>query len=181
MGFWSQFFVPLGTHTCAFEYTYLCLLGVKTCSGPFLSFSKPQSVLGKKVCFKVWFWRFSKKTSFWTILLPVGVSKRHFGAFRLSFLGDSGDPNMHKNDQKGLLRCRKAQNNFQNTLGVLRKPFPNFRKIVEFATFRQHWLGQKGFFKTFSWFEWPKIHPKSGKKVNFYVSSERTCMNNGRK
>ena len=22
----------------------------------------------------------------------------------------------------------------------------------------------KGFFKTFSWFEWPKIHPKSGKK-----------------
>ena len=141
MEFWSQFFVPLGTHTCAFEYTYLCLLDVKTCSCPFLSFSKPQSVLGKKVCFK-WFWRFSKKTSFWTILPPVRVSKRHFGASRLSFLGDSGDPNMHKNGQKGLLRCRKAQNNFQNTLGVLRKPFPNFRKIVEFATFRQHWLGQ---------------------------------------
>ena len=127
---------------CAFGYTYLCLLGVKTCSGPFRSFSKPKSVLGMKVCFKVWFWRFSKKTSFWTILPPVGVSKRHFGASRQSFLGDSGDPNMHKNGQKGLLRCRKAQNNFQNTLGVLRKPFPNFRKIVEFATFRQHWLGQ---------------------------------------
>ena len=134
-------FVPLGTHTCAFEYTYLSLMGVKSCSGPFLSFFKPQSVLGKKVYFKVWFWRFSKKTSFWTILPPVGVSKWHFGASRLSFLGDSGDPNMHKNGQKGLLRCRKAQNNFQNTLGVLRKPFPNFRKIVEFCTFRQHRLG----------------------------------------
>ena len=27
-------------------------------------------------------------------------------------------------------------------MGVLRKPFPNFRKIVEFSTFWRHWLGQ---------------------------------------
>ena len=78
MGFWSQFFVPLGTHTCAFEYAYLCLLDVKTCSGPFLSFSKPQSVLGMKVCFKVWFWRFSKKNEFLDHFTSCGGLKTAF-------------------------------------------------------------------------------------------------------
>ena len=110
-----------------------------------------------------------QKTSFRTILPPVGVSKRHFGASRQSFLGDSGDPNMHKNGQKGLLRCQKAQNNFQNTLGVLRKPFPNFRKIVEFATFRQHWLGQASYFFK----GWPPfVHEGGGRKCRFFFHSK---------
>ena len=47
------------------------------------------------------------------------------------------------NDQKGILGCGKAQINVPNCFRVLKKRFWNFCKIVEFATFRQHWLGQK--------------------------------------
>ena len=78
VGFWSQFF-------CAFGCTYLCLLGVKTCSGPFRSICKQKSILGMKLCFKLRFWPIAKTTSFWTILPPVGVSKRHFGPLDRAF------------------------------------------------------------------------------------------------
>ena len=84
------------------------------------------------------FWVTSQKTTFCTFLAPMEVSKLRFGAYRQNFLGASGAPNMLKNGQKGLPRCRKAPINVQNILGVLRKSFPNFRKIVEISTFRQH-------------------------------------------
>ena len=124
--------------SCAFGCTYLDLLGVRTCSGPFRSISKHQKCSRSDTLPQTSFLSNAQKTSFWTFLPPVEASKLHFGAYRRGFPDGSGDPNMLKNGQKGLPRCRKAQSNVQNTLGVLRKPFPNFRKIVEFCTFRQH-------------------------------------------
>ena len=128
--------------SCAFRCAYLCLLGVGTCSGPFLGISKYQKCSTGDALLQISFLGNSQKTSFWTFLPPAEASKLHFGAYRRGFPDDSGDPNMLKNGQKGLPRCRKAQSNVQYTLGVLRNPFPNFRKIVEFCTFRQHRLGQ---------------------------------------
>ena len=133
----------LASICCAFGCTYLCLVGVRTCSGPFWSISKHQKCSRSDTLPQTSFLSNAQKTSFWTFLPPIEASKLHFGAYRRGFPDGSGDPNMLKNGQKGLPRCRKAQSNVQNTLGVLRKPFPNFRKIVEFCTFRQHWLGQK--------------------------------------
>ena len=128
--------------SCVFRCAYLCLLGVGTCSGPFRSNSKYQKCSRGDALLQTSFLGNSQKTSFWTLLPPVEASKLHFVACRRGFLGASGTPNMHKNGQKGLPRCRKAQSNVQNTLGELRKAFPNFRKIVEFCTFRQDCLGQ---------------------------------------
>ena len=113
-----QFLVPLGVHTCACWVFKDVLALLKA------------------------FLANCQKSEFLTFLPPLNASKLHFGGCRQSFLGASGDPNMHKTGQKGLPRCRKAQSNVQNTLEVLRNPFPNFRKIVEFGTFRQDRLGQ---------------------------------------
>ena len=128
--------------SCAFRCTYLCLVGVQTWSGPCRSISKHQKCSRSDTLLETSFLASSRKNEFWTFLPPLKASKLHFGGCRQSFLGASGDPNMHKNGQKGLPRCRKAPINVQNILGVLRKPFPSFPKIVEFSTFRQHWLGQ---------------------------------------
>ena len=120
----------------------MCLLGVRTCFGPFRSISKHQKCSRSDALIQTSFFSNTQKTSFWTFLPPVEASKLLFGAYRRGFPDGSGDPNMLKNGQKGLPRCRKAQSNVQNTLEVLRNPFPNFRKIAEFGTFRQHRLGQ---------------------------------------
>ena len=128
--------------SCAFGCTYLCLLGVRTCSGPFRTLSKQQKCSRIDALLETSFLASSRKNEFWTFLPPLKASKLHFGGCLQNFLGASGGPNMHKNGRKGLPRCRKAQSNIQNTLEVLRNPFPNFRKIVEFGTFRQHRLGQ---------------------------------------
>ena len=135
VGFWLQLLVPVGC-------TYLCLLGVRTCSGPFRSLSKQQKCSRIDALLETSFLASSRKNEFWTFLPPLKASKLHFGGYRQSFRGASGASNMHKNGQKGLPRCREAQSNIQNTLEVLRNPFPNFRKIVEFGTFRQHRVGQ---------------------------------------
>ena len=135
--------------SCAFGCTYLDLLGVRTCSGPFRSISKHQKCSRSDALLQTPFWVTSQKTTFCTFLAPMEVSKLRFGAYRQNFLGASGAPNMLKNGQKGLPRCRKAPINVQNILGVLRKPFPNFRKIVEFSTFRQHSPGQLGIVRFF--------------------------------
>ena len=130
-----------------FGSDFLCLwVHIFTCSwwvskhilALFEAFPNTKSILGVMLCFKLRFWQLAKKTCFCTFLPPMQVSKLRFGAYRENFLGASGAPNMLKNGQKGLPRCRKAPINVQNILGVLRKPFPNFRKIVEFSTFRQH-------------------------------------------
>ena len=128
--------------SCAFGCTYLFLVGVQTYSGPVRSISKHQKYSRSDALLQTSFLATSQKTTFCTFLAPMKVSKLRFVAYRQNFLGASGAPNMLKNGQKGLPRCRKAPSNVQNILGVLRKPFPNFRKIVEFSTFRQHWLGQ---------------------------------------
>ena len=141
-GVWLPFLVPLGAHTCALGCTYLCLVGARTWSGPFRSISKHQKCSRSDALLETSFLASSRKNEFWTFLPPLKALKLHFGDCRQSFLGASGGPNMHKNGQKGLPRCRKAQSNIQNTLEVLRNPFPNFRKIVEFGRFRQHRLGQ---------------------------------------
>ena len=132
----------LHTHFCAFGCTYMCLLGVKTCFGPFEWFSSIESIRTTKLCVKLYFWYEVKNTTFLTILPLKVVLKPLSGAHWQNFLGTSGPPNVRQNDQKGLLGCGKAQINVPNSFRVLRKRFWNFRKIVEFATFRQRWLGQ---------------------------------------
>ena len=146
VGFWLRFLVPLGAHTCALGCIYLYLVGARTCSGPFRSIFKQQKCSRSDSSLQTSFLANSRKNEFWTFLPLLKASKLRFGGCRQSFLGASGGPNMHKNGQKGLPRCRKAQSNVQNTLEVLRNPFPNFRKIVEFGTFRQHRLGQNTFY-----------------------------------
>ena len=115
----------------------------------------------------------AQKTSFWTFLPPVEASKLHFGAYRRGFPDGSGDPNMLKNGQKGLPRCRKAQSNVQNTLEVLRNTLPNFRKIVEFGRFRQHRLGQSKQFR-------PKVDTQeaSGLPMNDPLPCPSLCCRN---
>ena len=131
MEFFLQFLVPLGAHTCSWWVS-------KHILALFEAFPNTKSILGVMLCFKLRFWQLAKKTSFCTFLPPMQVSKLRFGPYRENFLGASGAPNMLKNGQKGLPRFQKAPINVQNILGVLRKPFLNFRKIVEFSTFRQH-------------------------------------------
>ena len=129
--------------SCALGCKYLCLVGAWSCSGPFRSIFKQQKCSRSDSSLQTSFLANSRKNEFWTFLPPMKTSKMRLWGCRQSFLGVSGALNMHKNGWKVPLRCRKAQSNVQNTLEVLRKPFPNFRKIVEFGTFRQHRLGQK--------------------------------------
>ena len=110
VGFWLQFLVSVGC-------TYLCLLGVRTCSGPFRSISKQQKYSGSDALLHTSFLANSRKNEFWTFLPLLKASKLRFGSCRQSFLVASGGSNMHKNGQKGLPRCRKAQSNIQKHFG----------------------------------------------------------------
>ena len=127
------------------NFLYLwVLVGLQTFPEPFRSISKQKKCSRSDSLLQISFLANSRKNEFWIFLLPLKTSKMRLGGCRHSFLGASGAPNMHRNGWKGSLRCRKAQSNVQNTLEALRNPFPNFRKIVEFGTFRQHRLGQFG-------------------------------------
>ena len=64
VGFWLQLLVPVGC-------TYLCLLGVRTCSGPFRTLSKQQKCSRIDTLLQTSFLVNSQKTS----LPPVEVSK----------------------------------------------------------------------------------------------------------
>ena len=67
--------------SCAFGCTYLDLLGVRTCSGPFRSISKYQKCSrGDTLLQTSFLGNYSQKTSFWTLLPPAEASKLHFGA-----------------------------------------------------------------------------------------------------
>ena len=78
VGFWLRFLVPLGAHTCALGCTYLYLVGVRTCSGPFRSISKHQKCSRSDALLETAFLTSSRKNEFWTFLPPMKTSKMRF-------------------------------------------------------------------------------------------------------
>ena len=70
VGFWLRFLVPLGAHTCALGCTYLCLVGTRTCSGPFRSIFKQQKCSRRNSLLQTSFLANSRKNEFWTFFTP---------------------------------------------------------------------------------------------------------------
>ena len=110
LGFWLQFLVPVGAHTCAWwvlEHV-LALFG---------AFPNTKSILGVMLCFKLHFWQRVKKTSLGIFLPSVEASKLHFGACRRGFPGASGNPKMAKKGSQGAGKSKVTSKTLWEYLG----------------------------------------------------------------